>query len=100
MTQRPRFLTQFAGLAVLSLGVVMFAQDSADRLVNPDAVFAVKAAQGNMAEIKMGELAAQKASNADVKAFGQQMVTDHTKANDELNGGDRRQRSSRLRKPR
>ena len=32
----------------------------------------------------MGQLAAQKANNADVKAFGQQMVDDHTKANDQL----------------
>lgn len=49
-----------------------------------DAKFAAKAAQGGMAEVQLGQLAAQKASNADVKAFGQQMVDDHTKANDQL----------------
>jgi putative membrane protein len=38
----------------------------------------------NQAEIQLGNLAAERASNADVKAFGQMMVTDHTKANDEL----------------
>jgi putative membrane protein len=37
-----------------------------------------------MAEVQMGQLATQKASNPDVKAFGQQMVDDHTKANNEL----------------
>jgi putative membrane protein len=49
-----------------------------------DARFAMKAAQGGMAEVQLGQLAAQKASNPDVKAFGQQMVDDHTKANDQL----------------
>lgn len=49
-----------------------------------DMTFAMKAAQGGMAEVQMGQLAAQNASNADVKAFGQQMVDDHSKANDQL----------------
>jgi putative membrane protein len=39
-----------------------------------------------MAEVELGKLAAQKATNADVKAFGQRMVDDHTKANDQLKG--------------
>jgi putative membrane protein len=37
-----------------------------------------------MAEVQLGQMAATKASNADVKSFGQMMVTDHSKANDEL----------------
>lgn len=49
-----------------------------------DGKFAMKAAEGGLAEVKMGQLAAQKATNPDVKAFGQQMVDDHTKANDNL----------------
>lgn len=49
-----------------------------------DSTFAMKAAQGGMAEVKLGQLAAEKATNPDVKAFGQQMVDDHTKANDNL----------------
>jgi putative membrane protein len=53
-------------------------------LKSPDARFAMKAAQGGMAEVQLGQLAAQKASNPDVKAFGQQMVDDHGKANDQL----------------
>jgi putative membrane protein len=32
----------------------------------------------------MGRLAEQKSQNEDVKSFGQRMVTDHSKANDEL----------------
>ncbi len=46
--------------------------------------FMVKAAQGGMAEVELGQLAEQNAQNADVKAFAQRMVTDHSKANDQL----------------
>ena len=49
-----------------------------------DSAFAMKAAQGGLAEVQLGKLAADKASNPDVKAFGQQMVDDHSKANDQL----------------
>jgi len=49
-----------------------------------DKTFANDAAQAGMAEVNAGNLGLQKASNADVKAFAQRMVTDHTKANDEL----------------
>ena len=57
--------------------------NSANRM-GSDQAFVTKAAHGGMAEVKLGELATQKASNADVKAFGQRMVDDHSKANDEL----------------
>jgi putative membrane protein len=46
--------------------------------------FAKDAAEGGMAEVQMGKLAAANAKDPDVKAFGQMMVTDHSKANDEL----------------
>ncbi|CAN5617440.1 hypothetical protein BH18ACI1_BH18ACI1_05130 [soil metagenome] len=46
--------------------------------------FMTTAAQGGMAEVKLGELASTKAQNAEVKAFAQKMVTDHGKANAEL----------------
>ena len=44
------------------------------------------AAQAGMAEVEMGKLAQQKAENPELKKFGQMMVTDHTKANEELKG--------------
>ncbi|HJW94502.1 MAG TPA: DUF4142 domain-containing protein [Thermoanaerobaculia bacterium] len=46
--------------------------------------FMTKAAQGGMSEVNMGNMASSKATNADVKKFGDRMVTDHSKANDEL----------------
>ena len=49
-----------------------------------DKTFMKKAAKGGMFEVAMGTLAEQKAQNEDVKSFGKRMVTDHSKANDEL----------------
>lgn len=49
-----------------------------------DSSFAKKAAQGGMAEVAMGNLAESHAQSADVKAFGQRMVQDHSAANDKL----------------
>jgi putative membrane protein len=49
-----------------------------------DQKFAQDAAAGGLAEVEMGQLAADKASNEKVKQFGQRMVTDHSKANTEL----------------
>ncbi|GEO05590.1 hypothetical protein AAE02nite_32540 [Adhaeribacter aerolatus] len=46
--------------------------------------FAVNAASGGLMEVALGNMAQQKGANADVKKFGQQMVTDHSKANTEL----------------
>ena len=46
--------------------------------------FAVKAADGGMLEVELGKIALTNASHQDVKDFGQMMVTDHTKINDEL----------------
>jgi putative membrane protein len=53
-------------------------------LSEADKTFVMKAANGGMAEVAGGQTAVQKATNADVKTFGQRMVTDHSKANDEL----------------
>ncbi len=49
-----------------------------------DSKFATAAAHGGQAEVEFGKLAAEKASDPAVKAFGQQMVDDHGKANDKL----------------
>jgi putative membrane protein len=49
-----------------------------------DRTFVMNAAIGGMAEVEMGKLAAEKATDPRVKQFGQKMVDDHSKANDDL----------------
>jgi putative membrane protein len=49
-----------------------------------DSDFAKAAAEGGLAEVKLGQLAEDKASEKSVKDLGQRMVDDHTKANDDL----------------
>jgi predicted outer membrane protein len=56
----------------------------ASMLNDADKSFMSEAAVGGMAEVELGRLAARKGNRADVKAFGQRMVTDHSKANSEL----------------
>jgi len=70
----------FFGL-VLGVGTntILGQQKSAD-----DDKFAAEAASGGMAEVKLGELAQQKGTSDKVKDFGQRMVTDHSKAGDDL----------------
>ena len=53
-------------------------------LSDADKEFVMKVAQGGMAEVALGSMAGQQGSSADVKSFGNRMVNDHGKANDEL----------------
>lgn len=75
-----------AGLAAIALamGIGMAQSKQTANRVAADNTFVNKAAMGGMAEVEMGQLAAQHASDAKVKEFGQRMVDDHSKANDEL----------------
>jgi putative membrane protein len=49
-----------------------------------DSAFVAQAADAGMLEVQLGKLAANKGSSDDVKKFGENMVNDHMKANDEL----------------
>ena len=57
---------------------------SGSSLSEKDKTFMKKAAKGGMMEVAMGQVAEQKGQSEDVKSFGKRMVTDHSKANDEL----------------
>jgi putative membrane protein len=46
--------------------------------------FVMDAARGNMAEVELGKLASEKASNDAVKQFGKRVADDHGKAQSEL----------------
>lgn len=54
------------------------AQDATDRQ------FMIEAAHGGMAEVELGQLATQRAASEAVRAFGQRMMVDHARANNEL----------------
>jgi putative membrane protein len=76
-------------IAVLSAGctcgLMAYAQSSSEgKVTSSDRKFMDKAAQGGLAEVQLGQLAEQKASSQSVKDFGNRMVTDHSKANDQL----------------
>jgi putative membrane protein len=49
-----------------------------------DREFVNKAATGNLAEVELGRVAAQRAARPSVRSFGERMVTDHGRSNAEL----------------
>jgi putative membrane protein len=49
-----------------------------------DRQFMMKATQGNLAEVKTGQLALQKSKDASVRQVAQRLITDHTKAQQQL----------------
>jgi putative membrane protein len=55
-----------------------------DKDTRKDADFAVAAADGGMLEVQLGQLAVSKGTSEAVKKFGQSMIDDHSKANEEL----------------
>jgi len=65
---------------------VVAAKTDSSAMVIADTTFAAKAAISGMAEVALGKMAAAKGASTKVKNFGQMMVTDHSKANNELMG--------------
>jgi len=55
-----------------------------DKLDTSDEKFVTSAFQGNLAEIKLGQLAVAKAQTPEVKQFGQRIIDDHAAANTKL----------------
>jgi putative membrane protein len=62
------------------------APTTAAALSATDKTFMMNAAKGGMMEVEWGKWAGQNGQNPDVKKFGNRMVTDHSKANNELMG--------------
>ena len=92
MKTKGTFISRFSILALvvasLSFTSLALAQESpagkSSSLSAKDKTFMKKAAKGGMMEVSMGKLAEQNGQSEDVKSFGKRMVTDHSKANDEL----------------
>ena len=60
------------------------AMNSSEPVSSETQTFMEKAATGGMMEVQLGQMAQEQASASEVKNFGQRMVTDHSKANEEL----------------
>jgi len=73
-------MTRLLMMAVLLSAGSAYAADPA----TADRDFYAKAAAGGMAEVETGALAQLKGHSAAVRDFGEMMVRDHTKANDNL----------------
>jgi putative membrane protein len=78
-----------AALGTLLLLPPAYAQTTVDQSRQPalsssEQRFMKKAAGGGIGEVKLGQLAVQKASNPEVKQFAQHMIDDHSKANETL----------------
>jgi putative membrane protein len=79
----------FVGMALtLATTTSSWAQSRTQNLVthsgSADLEFILEAAQGGMGEVELGKVAAQQGSSDEVKKFGQRMVDDHGKGEDEL----------------
>jgi putative membrane protein len=73
-------------MCCLAIGsaAMMFTRTTKAQTPDDDKQFLTQASQGSYDEIQLGKLAEQKATNPDVKAFGQRMVTDHTRLNQKM----------------
>ena len=72
------------GVALCAVAGLAFAGTSTDKAPLTSSTFVSKAAQTGMAEVELGKIALGKSQNADVRAFADRMVKDHSKANEEL----------------
>ena len=59
-------------------------QTSPNSLSSKDRTFVMQAGQLSMMEVELGRLAVKRGSSPSVKQYGQEMVEDHTRANQEL----------------
>jgi predicted outer membrane protein len=71
-------------LAAAGFLLAMPLTKGATALAAADQDFILAAAQGGMAEVKLGDLAGQNGTRADVKDFGRMMAKDHSAINEDL----------------
>lgn len=70
-------------LVAVALGAALGSTQTA-AAQNTDQNFLKAASEGNLAEVEMGRLAAEKASNSAVKQFAEHMVAEHSKLQDRV----------------
>jgi putative membrane protein len=71
------------GTAAFVCGPIASAQNTTNAS-SSDKKFVESALKGGNAEVKLGQLAAEKGNSEDVKQFGQKMVDDHTKLGEQM----------------
>ncbi len=76
-------LLALAGTAAVFFGSTGLRAADAE-LAGEDTQFLAEAIRDGMTEVELGKMAADKASSPEVKQFGQRMVQDHGKANQQL----------------
>jgi predicted outer membrane protein len=76
-------IRKLADAVVPLLELHLIAAEDINDILDPNA-FLATAYQDGLAEIQLAQLALQKATNADVKAFAQRMIDDHTQANSKI----------------
>lgn len=72
-------LTTLIAAAAVSCSIAAVAQDDPMKSMAADKNFVMLADEGNTAEITASQIALKKSKNAEVKAYAQQMITDHMK---------------------
>ncbi len=81
--RKSAFGIAFVSVIALTLGLGALAQQDATPATvtqNVDSLFIVSASMSDAFEVESSKLALEHSSNADVKAFAQMMITDHTNA--------------------
>jgi putative membrane protein len=79
-----RAIVYAALVAVILSGLSSAGWAQSDQVSEQAKQFVHEAARSGIAEVKLGQMATERAESPDVRQFGQRMVTDHTKANDKL----------------
>ena len=79
MIMKLRMLTALCATALCGASVAR-----AQAPTDTDKHFVRDAIEGGNGEVELGHLAQQKAGSADVKEFGQKMVTDHTRLGEQM----------------
>ena len=73
-------LTTLCAIFAVSAGGAAAAQEVALAQDSPESKFLMDAVRGDLAEVKLGELAQQKGQSEGVREFGEMLVEDHSKA--------------------
>jgi putative membrane protein len=84
LTTKIGTLTMFGALVLSPLAMAQTSSGASSATSKQDMAFVAKASAAGMTEIQASKLADSHAQSAAVKSFAAKMVTDHTKAGDEL----------------